>query len=345
MKKIRILSIDGGGIRGILPGTIVTYLEEQIRHKTGNATAHIGEYFDFLSGTSTGGILSLIYLCPGEDKKYKFSAKDALDLYLKLGGEIFDIDLRQKIESMGGICDEKYEANNLEEALEEYFGKKTLNDVLKPCLISSYDIRNRKAHFFTSLDAESDIYNYQLKDVARATSAAPTFFEPVRIKSLYGTPHALVDGGVFANNPTLCAYAEARNIQFSKVLDNPEKPNKPSAKDMLIVSVGTGSVKQPYPYEDYKDAGVLKWINPLIDIMMTGNSETVDYQLKKIYDTLAVEDCEDYYRIQPQLIHADSAMDNAKPGNLKVLHEDGLAAVEKHKEQLDEIVQKLISNH
>ncbi|WP_373058912.1 patatin-like phospholipase family protein [Zunongwangia sp. H14] len=345
MKKIRILSLDGGGIRGILPGTIITYLEEQIQQKTGNSNAAIGEYFDFLSGTSTGGILSLIYLCPDKEKNHKFSAKEALNLYLKLGGEIFNVSLKKKIESMGGICDEKYEAKDLEYALDQYFGEKVLSELLKPCLVSSYDIRNRKAHFFTSLDAKSELYNYRLKDVARATSAAPTYFEPVRINSLYGTPHALVDGGVFANNPALCAYAEARTIRFSEVLNTAEKPDKPSAKDMLIVSVGTGSVKQPYPYEDYKDAGVLKWINPLIDIMMSGNSETVDYQLKKIYDTLPVEDCEDYYRIQPELIHADSAMDNAKPENLKALHEDGLAAVEKNKEQLDEIVKKLIENH
>lgn len=345
MKKVRVLSLDGGGIRGILPGTILTYLEEEIKRRTGNKTASIGEYFDFVAGTSTGGILSLVYICPGSDGKYLFGAQQALDIYLDQGDEIFDVSLKQKIESLGGVCDEKYDAAELEEALKGYFGDKKLSDVLKPCLITSYDIRNRKAHFFTSLDADSEIYDYYIKDVARATSAAPTYFEPVRVKSVYGTPRALVDGGVFANNPALCAYAEVRTINFSEALNDDQKPNKPGAKDMMIVSIGTGTVKRPYHYKEYKDAGVLKWINPLIDIMMSGNSETVDYQLKQLYETLPAEDCNDYYRIQPKLVNADSEMDNAKMQNLQALHEDGLAAVEYYKEQLDEIVTKLIDNH
>lgn len=114
---------------------------------------------------------------------------------------------------------------------------------------------------------------------------------------------------------------------------------------MLIVSIGTGEVKQPYHYKEFKDAGVFKWINPLIDIMMSGNSETVDYQLKQIYETLPVEDCEDYYRVQPKLLHATSDMDNAALENIRALYEDGLASVEFYKEQLDEIVEKLIANH
>lgn len=298
-----------------------------------------------MAGTSTGGILSLVCVCPHEDGSYRFGAKEALDIYLGQGDEIFDVSLRKKIESLKGVCDEKYDAAELEEALSEYFGERKLSEALKPCLITSYDIRNRKAHFFTSLDARNEVYDYYLKDVARATSAAPTYFEPTRIKSLYGTPHALVVGGVFANNPSLCAYAEARTINFSQALNNAEKPNKPGAKDMIIVSLGTGTVKQPYHYKEYKDAGVLKWINPLIDIMMSGNSERVDYQLKQVYETLKEEDCEDYYRIQPSLINADSAMDNAKLNNLKALHEDGWASVEANKPTLDKIVDKLLQHH
>ncbi|GGB74576.1 patatin [Flavobacterium suaedae] len=345
MKKVRILSIDGGGIRGILPGTIITYLEEQLRIKSGRPDVNIGEFFDFIAGTSTGGILSLVYLCPDKNGKFKFSAKEAVDIYLERGDEIFDVTLWKKISSLGGFRDEKYEATELEEALDDYFGNTTLKQALRPCLVTSYDIRNRKAHFFTSADATTDIHNYYLKDVARATSAAPTYFEPVRIKSLYGTPHSLIDGGVFANNPTLCAYAEARTLNFAKALNNNEKPNKPGAKDMLIVSIGTGTVKKPYAHKEYKDASIVKWINPLIDIMMSGNSETVDYQLKQIYETLEVKDCEDYHRIQPKLIQADSAMDNAKLENLQALYEDGLTAVAEYKETLDIIVEKLLKNH
>lgn len=345
MKKIRILSLDGGGIRGILPGTILTYLEDQIQKKTGDNSASIGEYFDLIAGTSTGGILSLIYLCPDDNGNHKFTAKEALDIYLDKGDEIFNVNLGKKLQSLGGIRDEKYSEKVIEKTLLDYFGDQTLNKALKPCLITSYDIHNRKAHFFSSLDAKSEVYNYYLRDVARATSAAPTYFEPANITSMYGTPKSLVDGGLFANNPALCAYSEARNIEFSKIFNDPEKPDQPSAKHMCIVSIGTGEVKTPYPFDEFKNAGMVKWIKPIIDIMMSGNSETVNYQLQQIYNTLEEKDSMDYYRLQPQLIHAESAMDQASPENLKALHDDGLASVEHYKTELDEIVSKLIEYH
>ena len=279
MKKVRILSIDGGGIRGILPGTILTHLEKRIQELTKNPDAKIGEYFDFMAGTSTGGILGLIMLCPDENGGYRFSAKDALDLYLDQGDEIFDVSLGRKLKSLSGLNDERYSADALDTALKNYFGDIKLSQSKKPCLVTSYDIRNRKAHFFTSIDAQSNIHDFHFKDVARATSAAPTYFEPAHIYSIFGTPHTLIDGGVFANNPALCAYSECRKLDFKKILNDEEKPTKPSAKDMMIVSLGTGSIKKPYHFSEFKDAGVLKWIQPLIDIMMSGNSETVDYQL------------------------------------------------------------------
>ncbi|GMQ27005.1 patatin-like phospholipase family protein [Algoriphagus sp. oki45] len=342
MKKVRILSIDGGGIRGILPGTILTHLEHRIQELTKNPDAKIGEYFDFMAGTSTGGILGLIMLCPDENGGYRFSAKDALDLYLDQGDEIFDVSLGRKLKSLSGLNDERYSADALDTALKNYFGDIKLSQSKKPCLVTSYDIRNRKAHFFTSIDAQSNIHDFHFKDVARATSAAPTYFEPAHIYSVFGTPHTLIDGGVFANNPALCAYSECRKLDFKKILNDEEKPTKPSAKDMMIVSLGTGSIKKPYHFSEFKDAGVLKWIQPLIDIMMSGNSETVDYQLAKIYGTLSGKNSEDYYRIEPKIINASSDMDKADLGNLKALEEDGKLSVMAFEEKLNEIAQKLI---
>lgn len=345
MSKIRILSLDGGGIRGIIPATILSYIEDELKQKTANPEASIGNYFDFITGTSTGGILALIYLCPDENGRPRYTARDALNMYLQKGDEIFDVSLLKRIESLNGIRDEKYPSKPLEKQLENYFGKTSLSQLLKPCLIPSYDIRNRKAFFFTSLEAREEIYDFHLKDVARAASAAPTYFEVSKIHSLHGAPYILIDGGVFANNPALCAYAEARKINFNDILKAPQKPEKPTAKEMLIVSIGTGSVKQPYFYEEFKNAGTFKWIRPLIDIMMSGNSETVDYQLKRIYETLSPEDTRDYHRIQPKLINAESAMDNARKENLVALHEDGLLSIAENKPELDNIVDKLIANH
>jgi len=345
MKKIRILSLDGGGIRGILPGTLLTYMEKKIREKTGDDSATIGQYFDFIAGTSTGGILSLLFLCPDANGKFKFSAQEATDLYLKHGSNIFDISFRKKFMSLGGLVDEKYDATNLEKTLKNYFEDTLLSALLKPALITAYDMENRKTSFFTSTDANEATKDYFIRDVARATSSAPTYFEPVQIKSRYGALHTFIDGGVFANNPALCAYAEARTIHFADVLNDAQKPNNPSAKDMLLISMGTGINKTPYLYNDFKNANKTKWLKPLIDIMMNGNSETVDYELKQMFSTLDVKDEADYYRIQPKLYTADSDMDNATSKNLEALRQDGLANVENYQNTLNEIVDKLIENH
>ena len=111
----------------------------------------------------------------------------------------------------------------------------------------------------------------------------------------------------------------------------------------MIVSIGTGSVKTPYYFKEFKDAGMIKWVQPLIDIMMSGNSETVDYQLRKIYSTLSGKNSEDYYRLEPLLQNASSAMDKADLENLKALHEDGLLSVEKYQKELDDIAEKLVA--
>lgn len=344
-KKVRILSLDGGGLRGILSGTVICYLEEKLRSETNSANASIGQYVDMIAGTSTGGILSLVYLSPDENHHYKYDAQKALEVYLDRGDEIFDVNLRQRLRSLGGVRDEKYSAAELEEALNDYFGDTKLSDLLKPCLITSYNIRDRKTMFFTNTKAGDRLKNFYVKDVARATSAAPTYFEPARIKSLYGSPYALIDGGVFANNPALCAYSEARTTDFKALLDREDKPSFPTAKDMVIISVGTGSVKTPYTYPEFKDAGLIKWVRPLIDIMMSGNAETVNYQLRQIFDTLEDEsDKADYVRIEPELINGSSEMDDGDVENLKALHEDGLIYVEKNKDFLNEVVQKLLEH-
>src|SRR4051794_3082244 len=344
MKKIRILSVDGGGIRGVLPGTILAQLEK-ILQKNSNSERKLGDYFDMIAGTSTGGILSCIYLMPGDGGKAKYSAQDAVDLYIKNGHTIFDRTTAQKLSSAGGILHQKYSQDALYELLTTYFGDVTLDKLIKPSLITSYDITDRNAVFFTSADARTDgIYNFYVRDVARATSAAPTYFSPAHIESMNKQIFSLVDGGMFANNPALCAYAEARKLNFSKLFNDPQKQDKPTAADMIIVSMGTGSVKKRYSYDDFKHAGEIKWLEPVIDILMSGNSETVAYQLTQMYLTLQPENQKNYYRLEPGLKEACSEMDEATPENINNLYQAGLTFVHDNKDLLEDIVKKILDN-
>jgi patatin-like phospholipase/acyl hydrolase len=330
----RILSIDGGGIRGIIPGQILVTLEEKLKKATFNENARIADYFDLIAGTSTGGILACAYLCPDPNNpvRPKFTANEVVNLYLERGDEIFNIPLKHKIKTVGGTLDEKYPTNELETALHDYFGETKLSQLLKPCLISSYDIKRRQAHFFTQHDAKkNEGWNYYVKDVARATSAAPTYFECSKVRSVTNITYPLIDGGVFVNNPALCAYAEVHNEY------------KVTAKQMVILSLGTGFEKKSYNYNKAKDWGMLGWIKPLINIMMSGVSEVVDYQLKQIYSAVGAP--EQYLRINTEFpINVNSDMDDASPENLNALKELGIETAQTFESRLDEFVKLLVSN-
>ena len=332
MKKI--LSIDGGGIRGIIPGQIMVALEKKLQEKSGRPEARLAEYFDFFAGTSTGGILTCISLCPLEEdpSKARFSAQDAVDLYMKHGEEIFDVNLWQKIRAGKGYLDEKYPASALEKYLKDYFDDIRLSQLIKPCLIPAYDIDRRSSHFFAQQHAtkKGEGWDFLVRDVCRATSAAPTYFETALVRSCSGVSYPLVDGGVFANNPALCAYSEVRNAK-----DNP------TAAEMFIVSIGTGSKHRPYDYDKAKNWGAVGWIQPVIDIMMAGASETTDYHLSRMFS--ARSNADSYIRIQPaRMGNASVDMDNASKENLAALAEMGIETSENCADELDRVVDVLI---
>jgi uncharacterized protein len=342
-KKIRILSLDGGGIRGIISCVILKFIEEQLQ-KRDCPKAKIGDYFDLIAGSSTGGLLTAILLFPDKNKKAKFSVQEALDLYAKKGDSIFNVTFWEQLLNPFGLFNEKISRKNIEEQFKEVFGNLELKDFIKPSLITSYDIETRTSKFFNSFNADTSLENFYVRDVCRATSAAPTYFEPAKIKSLYGQEFTLIDGGVFANNPSLCAYSEARKLPFSKILGDGSKPDFPTIKDMIIVSIGTGTILKPYHFEDFENAGKIKWISPLIDILLSANVETVDHHLSKMYETLGLRNSKNYYRLMPLLKDASPEMDDTSKQNIYELIQAGLSYVEQNQDKLVEIAEKLIKN-
>lgn len=333
-----VLSIDGGGIRGIIPGQILVAVENKLKNISRNDNARIADYFDLIAGTSTGGILACAYLCPdmrngSRSLRPRFTAEEVVDLYLERGDEIFSIPVRHRIASAGGTLDEKYPVDELEDALNDYFGDLMLSQLLRPCLISAYDIRRRQAHFFTSHDAvKNDSKNYLLRDVARATSAAPTYFETSRVKSLAGITYPLVDGGVCVNNPAMCAFAEVQN-KFGK-----------QAGQMAILSLGTGFEKKSYDYKSARNWGLIGWVQPLLSIMMSGVSEVVDYQLKQIFTGIGAPGR--YLRINTSIpVGVKTDMDDASQENLAGLRELGTETALKFDGELDAFVELLLKRN
>ncbi|UJP63898.1 patatin-like phospholipase family protein [Mongoliitalea daihaiensis] len=338
MKKVAILSIDGGGIRGILPGTILRFIEQRIQKETNNPDARLVDYFDFVAGTSTGGILGCGMLIPNPLRpgRPQYTMEEVVNLYLENGSNIFKKPIAHRFRTLFGIMEEKYPNATLLKTLHKYFNDFYLSDLLRPCLFTAYDIESRGANFFKFGKAcDNESFDFLVRDVAQATAAAPTYFEPALIKSRKGVNYALVDGGVFANNPSMCAYAEVRKCDFDHI-------QKPTSKDMFMVSLGTGNVKEPIPFERAKRFGLIQWIKPLIDIMMSGNSETVSHQLQWLFD--AGNNQEGYIRLEPELHKAKPDMDNASPSNMSALVEAGEVFIQKNEELIHNLVLKLIDN-
>lgn len=327
--SFRILSIDGGGIRGIIPGKVLIELENEIKSQYGS-DKNISDYFDLITGTSTGGILALGLCIPGANGIQKYSAQDLLNIYVERGDEIFDISTWKSITSVGGLTDEKYDATELEDAIQDYFGNVMLNELIKDCLITTYDIKRRKTHFFTKSDSINDKKkNFYVKDIARATSAAPTYFETAKIKSSANITYPLIDGGLFANNPAMCAYAEARKVH-----------NVSDSSSMMILSLGTGKAKKSYPYSDAKDWGAASWIKPVIDIMSSAVSETTDFQLEQIFSSTNCSD--NYLRIQTDIPKwCSSDLDDASADNIQALQDVGDELATNKTKELASFVKKL----
>ena len=338
-KYYRILSIDGGGIRGIVPGQFLVSLEQKLKARTKNENARIADYFDLIAGTSTGGILACLLLKPSDDDKSRpaFSAEEVVGLYFERGGDIFSTSFKHKLKTLGGVLDEKYPSEGIETSLQDYFGDTKLSDLLKPSLITSYDIKRRKGHFFRQHKAVLDpAYDYLAHEVARSTSAAPTYFEVNLATSLSEIDYPLIDGGVFVNNPSLCAYSEAR-VHAREALGHDI-----AAKDMAVLSVGTGFTRKVYEYDKAKDWGMAQWIKPLIDIMMGGVSDTVDFQLGQIFDAAGVPD--NYVRINTELpTDINPEMDDASEENMKALKQLGTEMAQNNEADVDRLIDMLLA--
>lgn len=329
----RILAIDGGGIRGIIPALILQRIEERLNQP-------ISELFHMIAGTSTGGILACALTAPVENGKPK-SAAEIVDLYRKSGQEIFKSSFWHGFGSIGGMVDEKYESKYIEGILKDYLQDVPLSEIEQDLLVTSYNIYSRKPYFFKSWKARGqklkpgelkEERDFLLRHVARATSAAPTYFEPAYVSNVpnaNGTKYPLIDGGVYANNPVMCALSSARILY-------------PKATRFLIVSLGTGETQREIPYDKAKDWGLAGWARPLLYILFDGVSDVADYHMQQMFSI------RDYFRFQIDINndmnnqHApNDDMDDASPENIAKLEAVASSLIKNEKEKMNRLIQQL----
>jgi len=365
-KKVRILSLDGGGIRGVIPAGVLIYVEKKLQELSGNENARLADYFDMIAGTSTGAILGCFYCIPHPNKgepnqpNVRDTAETALDFYMKHGYGIFN---GSRYPSWFGLRQlwngTTFDVTYLENLFKQEFGDLKLHELIKPCVVTTYAMNWQSSYFFYSRE-DKPYREFFVRDVVRSTSAAPTFFAPAKIKNqAYAEAQAAVergelreeeviedmvniDGGVFANNPAMCAYAEARQGTFNGV-------ERPSSKDMIMLSIGTGGGQLTFPnLENSATWGVLNWATTLPDLMIDGSADTVSFQIEQIFGT-STEGHQNYLRLDVPASYRESPgyasdMTDASEENLQALKGAAEATVEANKAELDALIQKLIDN-
>lgn len=376
--KTKVLSIDGGGIKGIVPAMILAEIEERTQKP-------ICYLFDLIAGTSTGGILTLGLTKPNQDKTApQFQAIDMVNLYKTKGNVIFQKRKTNALNQIAlssietglsilGIKDisiedlykTKYTRKGKEKIIDEYLGETYLNEALTEVLIPSYATNLRLPFFFTSKPEKERKYQdsknfrivcegYKMQDAALATSAAPTYFKPYPLDVYnHSEPrYTLVDGGVFANNPTSIAIIEAINSHKIKTGETV------SLDEILVVSLGTGRKSRKLNIEDIYNWGQIKWIEPLINMVLNGQSEVVDYQMEQLLSTKLQSSIQDrqYYRFQTQypeidldnkkasldnLLNVNDALDDVSEFNIDNLQETARKFIRMEKNKLDFLCQLL----
>ncbi|KAG8497520.1 hypothetical protein CXB51_008834 [Gossypium anomalum] len=299
-KMVTVLSIDGGGIRGIIPSVLLASLESKLQELDG-PNARIADYFDIVAGTSTGGLIATMLTAPNKDngRQPLYEAKDI--------------------------------ANSL---INQLLGDITLKQTLTNLVLPTFDIKLLQPVIFSTNDATvNDWKNAKLADACIGTSAAPTLLPAYRFetKGSDGKTHSfdLIDGGVAANNPTLIAISHVwmesfkQNAKFKDIepMDN---------KRMLVLSLGTGIASIDAPKYDVVTAnnwGMLDWIfhngnTPLLDACGQASSDMVDFHVSALFRTSRCK--ENYLRIQDDsLTGAASTADIATEENLQKLVEIG----------------------
>jgi len=267
MAKYRVVSIDGGGIRGL----VTTILLQKIIATPG--LENFLDSIDLVAGTSTGGLLAL-------GIADQINLAQIRDLYVEKGPKIFDDSWLDDLVDLGKLRGADYDTKPLRRELQNLFGDATLGQLRKRVLITTFDLDNEdpvnrtwKPKLFHNFPGLSNDRASRVVDVGLYTSAAPTYFPSV---------DGYIDGGVYANNPAMCALAQTQDSRYSPT---------PALDEVLLLSLGTGTSLQ-YIKGKTNDWGYAQWVKPLINLMLDGVAGIADYQCRQILG-------DSYHRLAP----------------------------------------------
>lgn len=337
--RFRILCVDGGGIRGLISALVIAEIEKRLSAKLGRQ-ARVADCFHLFAGTSTGGLIALALARPDP-----VPADRLADFYTEDGPGIFHRSLWRRLRTLWGVIGPKYDDGPLAESARKRLGEARLAEATRDLLVTSYDMTNREPFFFKRWKARQDEgWNWPFLDAALSTAAAPTYFPS---HGLAG--RALVDGGVFAANPTVAAIAEALGR-------NNDPPAHLSLDELLVVSIGTGEFGTGFSQSQVRGWGDLGWVAgggdepPILAAMLGGSSDGSDYWAHMLLnhepgearpDPAAIGRGERYYRFQVDLSGAIEMDDASKETLERRLPEAAARLIEERSGEIDAVVARL----
>ncbi|KAJ7299197.1 hypothetical protein O6H91_03G011700 [Diphasiastrum complanatum] len=292
--KICVLTIDGGGMRGIIPARVLSYLEQSLQRQSGNPAARIADFFDVAAGTSIGGVLiSMLFADDGKDRPL-CTAADTYSFTTKKGSIVFKLNpLQQLFGRLRGMTRPRYSSKFFETELKQMFSREgtslTLRNTLKPLLIPCYNLATASPFIFSRGDAmDSSAWDFRLWEVCRATSSVPSLFKPPLLTSVDGSNSCIAaDGGLVLHNPAAAA--------ITHVLHNKrEFPHVQGLQDLLVLSIGTGQFDRKFEHAKVSNWGALQWISPVLRIIMDGSADMVDRTISMAFG----EARHNYIRVQ-----------------------------------------------
>ncbi|PAN35825.1 hypothetical protein PAHAL_6G237300 [Panicum hallii] len=346
VKLVTVLSIDGGGVRGIIPAIILSFLEEKLQELDG-PDARIADYFDVVAGTSTGGLLTAMLTAPGKNGRPLFDAKDLAQFYIDHSPKIFPQKnwiLSKIFGTLRMVRGPKYDGKYLHALLRQYLGDLRLDKALTNVIIPTFDIAFLQPTIFSSFELKQrPDKNALLSDISIGTSAAPTFFPAhyFETKDANGSTRAfnLVDGGLAANNPTLCAMNQVtKDIILG---DGDFFPVKPvDYGKFMVISLGCGSNrKSRYSAKAAAKWGIFNWLikdgtAPIIDMFNAASGDMVDIHLCVLFR--ALRSSHNYLRIQyDQLTGSAGSIDDCSKENVDKLVKIGKDLLNKTVSRVD----------
>nr|Q2MY56.1 RecName: Full=Patatin group D-2; Flags: Precursor [Solanum tuberosum]ABC55682.1 patatin protein group D-2 [Solanum tuberosum] len=321
-EMVTVLSIDGGGIKGIIPGTILEFLEGQLQKMDNNADARLADYFDVIGGTSTGGLLTSMITTPNENNRPFAAANEIVPFFFEHGPHIFN-------SSTGQFFGPKYDGKYLMQVLQENLGETRVHQALTEVAISSFDIKTNKPVIFTKSDlAKSPELDAKMYDICYSTAAAPTYFPPhyFTTNTINGDKYEfnLVDGAVATvADPALLSISVATRLAekdpaFASI-------RSLNYKKMLLLSLGTGTTSEfdkTYTAEETAKWGAIQWMLVIQRMTDAASSYMTDYYLSTVFQ--AQNSQKNYLRVQENaLTGTTTEMDDASEANMESLVQVG----------------------